>query len=86
MNAATLADGAVEIVRFTGSTSQVHAIEDWVAGGAYRHPVVMVRDYRHFLLATVDGERTVHPGDWIIRTPDGAFHITPAPGQEKPAS
>lgn len=70
--------GVVEAVMFGGSTTQVHAIEQWIETGEYHAPGIVTCDIREMELNTPTGCRTVRIGDLVIRNQHGEFFSCPS--------
>lgn len=64
----------IEAVRFDGSSSQVSALKEWMAGGWYIHPPVQTRDIQKLEISTLEGVMTATAGDYIIRGVQGEFY------------
>lgn len=64
----------IEAVKFGGSSTDVAAIQKWIAGGEYQEPHITTRDIRSLEIHTLEGVMTADPGDWIIRGVNGEFY------------
>lgn len=64
----------VEAVQFTGSTTQVIALETWIEGGEYVAPGMRTADMRSFYIPTLEGDMRVQPGDYVIKGVQGEFY------------
>lgn len=64
----------IEAHRFSGSSSEVRAFEQWFAGHEFLYPVVCTRDLRQLEIKTPGGVVLADPGDWIIKGVAGEFY------------
>lgn len=64
----------VEAVQFKGSSTQVYAIHNWMAGLDYVEPGITTCDMRTMTIRTLEGDMTANPGDYIIKGVQGEFY------------
>ena len=64
----------IEAHQFGGSSTEVHAFQQWMAGNEFQPPQIATRDMRPLHIPTLEGTMTANPGDWVIKGVQGEFY------------
>jgi len=64
----------IEAVPFSGSSTDVAVIQNWMQTGKYQPSETHTRDLRSLYIETLEGVMEARPGDWIIKGTQGEFY------------